>query len=207
MAPLGEGSLEATILDGARGRPTPSINLTARWAKIFQLSPGGSSGGFRVQPTVAHRVAVALGEGTQLSQGKRAAPATLGDHDPSPEPFGAREFACVACAHPSTRAPSADCLGFFVRSGRPSFGIPGARADRGLFPLRCVHRCCSSARSAASRRNGFKRSAQTVAMQRFYQMVIRHGCGVRQIMIASVTQQTLATSGDVFRSIDTVGPR
>jgi len=36
MAPLGEGSLEATILDGARGRPTPSHHLTSRWDKIFQ---------------------------------------------------------------------------------------------------------------------------------------------------------------------------
>ena len=41
MAPLGEWSLEATILDGARGRPTPSHHLTSRWDKIFQALADG----------------------------------------------------------------------------------------------------------------------------------------------------------------------
>ena len=170
MAPLGEWSLGATILDGARGRPTPSVTLTARWAKIFQLSPGGGSGGFRVQPAVAHWVAVALGERTQLAQGKRPAAAALGDEDPRPQALRAWQFACLSGAHPSARAGPADGLGFCVPRSGPSFWILGARAYRCLFPSRCGHRCYSSARSAASRRDGTNRSVQTIAMQ---QLVVR----------------------------------
>jgi hypothetical protein len=39
MAPLGEGSLEATVLDGARGMPGTVASLTSRRDKIFQPSP------------------------------------------------------------------------------------------------------------------------------------------------------------------------
>ena len=181
MAPLGEGSLEATILDGARGRPTPSHHVTSRWDKIFQPAsdcpfaadpPIRAANGprfTRIPRTTGGRApgSRCARRGNAVVAGQTCGPGHPRDHDPSPEPFGAREFACVACAHPPTRAPPADCLGCFVRSGGPSFGIPGARADRGLCPLRCVHRCCSSTRSAAARRGGPKRSEQTVATQRF----------------------------------------
>ena len=181
MAPLGEWSLEATVLDGARGMPgtvtstnypprqdIPAVGATPRRRRPrHRRRTGHRSCGFCEQSAVTNRVAVALGERAQLAQGKRPAAAALGDDDPRPQAFGAREFTCVAGAQPPTRACPADGLGCFIRSGRPSFGIASTRAYRRLFPLRCVHRRCSFARSAASRRDGAKRSAQTVAMQRF----------------------------------------
>jgi hypothetical protein len=222
MAPLGERSLEATNLIGARGMTgtVASSNGLRRWVIPAARSPPTPrhrrrtrrrSGGFREESPEAHRVAVALGERTQLAQGKRPPAATLGDEDPRPEALRARKFARFAGALPSSRAGPADGLGFFVSGSRPSFWISGARANRRLFPLRCSHRCCSSARFAASRRDGAKRSAQTVAMQRFKCCSNTHTAradGSNQRQASAKTGSNWDNKAHLtsvsFRSIDTV---
>jgi hypothetical protein len=176
MAPLGEWSLEATNTVGARGMSgtvASSNGLRRRDIPSTRSPPtprhgrrtGQRSGGFREQSPVAHWMAIAFGERTQLAQGKRPAAAALGYEDPRPQALRAWKFASLPGAHPSARAGPADRLGFFVPRSGPSFGISCACPDRRLFPFWCGHRCCSSTRSAASRRDGPKRSAITVATQ------------------------------------------
>jgi hypothetical protein len=136
--------------------PTPAANgspLRRIPRRVAGRAPGGRC---------ARRVNAA-------GAGKRPAPTALGDEDPRPQ----------ALARGSSHASWRTSIGagrpgrwpwlLRPRSG-PSFGISCARAYRRLCPLRCGHRCCSSTRSAASRRDGAKRSVITVAMQ---QLVLR----------------------------------
>jgi hypothetical protein len=102
MAPLGEWSLEATVLDEARGMPgtvaslngasgrdIPNVARSPPTPRIRRRADSGL-GGLGVQPAISHRIAVAFGQGAQLPQGKRASAAALRNHDAGPQPFGPR---------------------------------------------------------------------------------------------------------------------
>jgi hypothetical protein len=99
MAPLGGWSLEATVLDGARGMPGTVVSLNGvpgRDIPTATRSPPTPRirrrartglGGFGVEPAIPYRVAVAFGQRAQLPQGKRASAAALRNHDAGPQPF------------------------------------------------------------------------------------------------------------------------
>ncbi len=101
-APLGEWSLEATILVGARGMPGTVAPINRNrlrdipWVGAPAADPpmrrraNRWSGGFRIQPTLTDRLAVPFGQRFQLPQSKRSTSSALGHVDPRPDAFGAR---------------------------------------------------------------------------------------------------------------------
>lgn len=99
-APLGEWSLVATDVDGARGMPGTVALCNRPGATPIPRPPAAdpprpaADGGSRalgvVHAAFADGVAVLLGQGLQLPQREGSAAAGLGHIDPGPEALGAR---------------------------------------------------------------------------------------------------------------------
>ena len=98
-APLGEWSLVATVVDGARGMPGTVALCNRPGAPPIPSaadppSPAADGEVSRdvgvVHATFADGVAVLLGEGLELAQREGAAAPCLGNVDAGPESLGAR---------------------------------------------------------------------------------------------------------------------
>ena len=87
----------------------------------------GGSGRFR---GLAHRVSVALGQGSELAQRERPRPTSLRDHDTCPQPYRTRRMDGLARTQPPARTSPAQGLGLVVRTRRPTIGVLRASAQR-----------------------------------------------------------------------------